>query len=527
MSSALLLALALQGRPEPPPALPSGVAKEFAKVVLSVEAKLVEGDVAGAREEAKALPVRAPRILWADDAALSPELRAEREKGFALIASRWAFVAKDFAPKTVTEKPDVTIAFASSLPDASDGLPAGSRVEYGPPYRATINATRGKPARPLRTDQLNAEFAYALGRYLGVPESPFATSAMRRDGRPDILTFMPAREETLLAARNLLLADRLRAAVAVGKPLGLTFPAMRLATPSFDLGTTPQGTPLTATLELENLGAGALEYRVTPDCSCFTPVSPGKVPPQGRAKIRLTMNTVEFVGRQDKRVLLETNDPERPVVEVPITFRSRPAYRLFRPGGDRVTAPEKGAATFDYFLFTPPGSDIHPTAVHWDGMPAHVTWEPWSGPLADPEMQEAALPRRGWRFHVNVPATLGAGRTNGTLTIDTDSPTFHTLLATLYVQKGIVADPVNLGDVTPGTSASLIVDRPNAPFKILGVDAGPLKATWTDRTGGWEYRIDLAYAGGAQEGDLQVKVRIRTDDPKQPYVETIARGFVR
>ena len=527
MSPAFLLVFALQGRPETPAMMPSGVGREFAKLALAVEAKLVEGDVEGARETAKALPVRTPRIAWADDATLPADLRAEREKGLALMARRWAYVAQDFAPKVVTDSPDVTIGFAPTLPDGPDGLPTGTRVEFGPPYRATINVTRGKPGKTLRTDQLNAELAYALGRYLGVPESPFPNTAMHRDGRPDILTFVPDREEVLLASRNLALADRLRAAVAAGKPLGLTMPVLRLTTPSFDLGTVDQGTPLTATLELENLGAGSLEYMVKPDCSCFSPVAPGRVPAQGRTKIPLKMNTDEFVGRQDKRVLLQTNDPERPVVEVPITFRSRPAYRLFRPGGDRVTLPEKGASTFDYFLFTPPGSKLHATAVHWDGMPAHVTWEPWTGPLADPEMQEGALPRQGWRFHVNVPANLEAGRTNGTLTIDTDSPTFHTLLATLYVQKGIVADPVNLGDVVPGTSASLIVDRPNAPFKILGVDAGLLKATWTDRTGGWEYRIDLEYPGGAQQGDLLVKVRIHTDDPKQPYIETLARGFVR
>ena len=527
MSSALLLAFVLQGRPEPPATLPSGADKRFATLALAVEAKLVDGDLEGAKEAAKALPVRTPRIVWADDDVLPADLRADREKGLTLIARKWALVAQDFAPKVVNDAPDVTIDFAPTLPDGPDGLPMETRVEFGPPYRATINVARGKPGKPLRKDQLNAEMAYVLGRYLGVPESPFANTAMHRDGRSDLLAFMPDREEALLASRNLALADRLRTAVAAGKPLGLTSPVLRLATPSFDLGTVDQGVPLTATLELENLGAGPMEYSVKPDCSCFTPVPPGRVPAQGRTKIPLLMNTQEFVGRQDKRVLLATNDPERPVIEVPITFRARPAYRLFRPGGDRVTAPEKGASTFDYFLFTPPGSTLHATAVHWDGMPAHVTWEPWSGPLADPEMEEGALERKGWRFHVTLPAGLAAGRTNGTLTIDTDSTTFHTLMASLYVQKGIVADPVNLGDVVPGTTASLIVDRPKAPFKILGVDAGLLKATWTNRTGGWEYRIDLEYTGGGQQGDLLVPVRIRTDDPKQPVVEALARGFVK
>ena len=85
-----------------------------------------------------------------------------------------------------------------------------------------------------------------------------------------------------------------------------------------------------------------------------------------------------------------------------------------------------------------------------------------------------------------------------------------------------------MGDLAPGAKASLVVDRPNAPFRILSVDAGPfLKARAVDRRGGWEYRIDLTYAGGAQQGDFMAAVRIRTDDPKQKVVDAIVRGYVK
>lgn len=526
MTLAFVLSLAFLARQAPAPSLPAGVAPEFAKAALAVEARLVEGDVAGAREAAKALPVRSPRIVWADDALLPAELRASREKGLALIAKRWAYAAPNFAPKVASDSPDVTIGFAATLPDGPDGLPLETKVDFGPPYRTTINLTRGKPDVPIRPEDLNVEIAYSLGRYLGVPENPFPGSAMYRDGRSGLVPTLPAADEAALASRNLDFADRLRASVAAGKPLGLALPTVRLSKETLDLGTVDQGAPLRTTIEVENLGAGALDYAVKPDCSCFSPIPAGQVAPQGRGRFRLTINTEEYVGRQDKRVLFRSNDPTRPTIEIPVTFRTRPAYRLFRPGGDKVTVPAAGG-TYDYFLFTPPGSKLHVVSYDWNGMAAKVSWEPWSGPLADPEMHEGALPRTGWRFHVRVPAKLAEGRTLGTLTIETDSPVFHTLMATLYVQKGIVADDVNLGDIASGTQASLIVDRPNAPFKILGVDAGVLKATWTDRRGGWEYRIDLEYKGGAQKGDLLVPVRIRTNDPKQPVVEALARGFVK
>ncbi|RYD57807.1 MAG: DUF1573 domain-containing protein [Verrucomicrobiaceae bacterium] len=159
---------------------------------------------------------------------------------------------------------------------------------------------------------------------------------MHPDPRVDILTFMPRPEEARLASENLDIADRLRAAVQAGKPIGLSLPVIRLPKERLDLGTVDQGMPLRAEFEVENLGAGELRYTVTPDCSCFNPVPDGKVASQGRAKVRLGISTQEYVGQQNKMVLLRSNDPLQPSIEIPVTFRSRPAYRLFRPGGDKV-----------------------------------------------------------------------------------------------------------------------------------------------------------------------------------------------
>lgn len=522
------LAFALQAsQANASPTLPVGASAEFAAAVRAVEARLVDGDLAGAREAARALPVRTPHIAW-DDTGLPAGLRAVREPVLKSAAFYWSRVAKDFAPTEAGGAPDVTIGFAPVLPDGSEGLPLPATVAFGAPFRGTIGLTRGKPGIPLRTEELNQQVAFVLGRYLGVPELPvgFNGSAMRPDPRPNLRTFPPNAPEWRIAAQNLDFADRLRAAVAAGKPLGLAYPVARLAKTTLDLGDIEQGKPLRGAIEIENLGSGPLSYTVTRDCGCFSFIPPGTVPPQGRARIPITINTQEYYTRIDKALLLDSNDPDHPRIEVPVTFRVRPAYRLFRPGGDRVALPPQGG-TYDYFLITPPGSPIHPLSVAWNGFQAKVAWEPWSGPLADPEVGEGALPRTGWRFHVTVPKGLDAGRTNGSLTIETDSILFRTLTATLYVQKGIVADDVNLGDVLPGAKASFIVDRPNAPFKITGVDAGPLKAVAVPRRGGWEYRIDLEYPGGAPKGDLLVPVRIHTDDPKQPVVEATARGFVK
>lgn len=522
-----VIALALLARQDPPPTLPTGTSPAFAQAALVVEAKLQANDVAGAREAARALPLRTPRVK-VDDSGLTAALRAVWADTYARAVGSWSRSVPGFAPIATDESPDVVIRFQSVLPEGKDGLPSATVVEFGTPFQATIGLSRGKPAVPLRKEELGMEIAYALGRYLGVNEAPFPGGAMFRDPRPGLLTFWPQRADMAVAAANLDLADRLRAGIEAGKPIGLTVPSAKLDKAGLDLGTVRQGQPIYASISIENTGSGVLAYDLEPDCSCFAKPPPGRIKSGAKASIPVIVNTQESLGRQDKRLLLRTNDPQRPQIEIPVTFAARPAYRLFRPTGDHVTVPDEGG-TYDIFLFTEPGSPVHPISARWDGIDAKLDWAPWSGTLADPELGEGPLPRKGWRFRVRVSPKLIPGQSPGTLTVVTDSPMYRRLRYSLYAQKGIVNlnESVYFADMEPGARASMLITRPNVPFKILGVDAGPLKATWTATRGSWEYRVDLEYPGGAPKGDFQTTVKIRTDDPKQPVVEGLATGNVK
>lgn len=523
-------ALALLAQQGAAPTLPPGTSIAFAQTALAVEARLVAGDVPGARKVAQGLPVRTPRFVFVDD-ALPPDLKAARQAAVERVFATWGRGVPGFAPKESADAPDLKIDFAKVLPDGPGEIPLATEVVPGPPFRATIGLTRGKPGVPLRREEMTQEIAYAVGRYLGVNESPFPSSGMHRDARPNLISVMPQRLDAIVAAGNLELADQLRAGIEAGKPIGLTSPAISLDKSKLDLGSVLQGDPLRSFIEVRNTGLGPLSYDLVPDCSCFSKPPPGRVPPGGRARIPILVNTLESLGRQDKTLLLLTNDPARPSIQIPVTFHSRPAYRIFRPGGDRVVVPDAGGA-FDVFFFTDSSQPIHPVSASWKGIPAKIDWAPWSGSLADPEMGEDAIPRKGWRFRVRIsriPAGFSNGQTPGTLTLVTDSPIYRNVRYSLYAQSGILAEPndVYLSDMEAGTRATLRLSRPNGPFKILSVDAGPLKGTWRDIRGGWEYSVDLEYSGGAPKGDFLTPIKIRTDDPKQPLIEVLARGTVK
>lgn len=525
MTAAIVLALLTQG--EPSPTLPQGTSPEFAKAALAVESRLAAGDVAGAREAARTLPVRTPKLAWTNEDRLSPELRQALSAGLATAVAHWARGAAGFAPTVSTGGADLTIGFEPVLAEGPDGLPLATKIESNPPFRATIGLTRGKPGQALRAAELNAEIAYALGRYLGVPENPFPGSSMYRDARPNLLSFWPRREETIAAAKNLELAERLRAGIESGKPIGLKVPLLEIAKPSFDLGEAAQGQPLYGTFELKNNGEGPLDVVIKPDCNCFQVPLPTRIPAHGSTKLKFLADTSQYVGKQDKVLLLVSNDPLRPTLQVPVTFRSRPPFRLIRPGGDNFVVPATGGA-YDLYLF---GGDatLRPTAAKLEGVPGKVTIAPWSGPLADPDVQEGPLERKGWKLRIQVPANLPPGRSDGTVSISTASPKLRTLRYGFTAQKGIVPLPETtyFGDVAKGSRASFFVSRPNAPFKIVSIDAGPFKASWRDSKGGWEYVVELTYPGGAAKGEFLIPIRVRTDDPKQPLVEALVSGTIR
>ncbi|RYG22949.1 DUF1573 domain-containing protein [bacterium] len=525
MTAAIVLALLTQG--DPRPSLPSGTSAEFAQAALAVEARLAAGDVAGAREAARALPVRAPKVAWANEESVPAELRNTLKAGFTTAVGRWARGATGFAPTISTSGADLIIDFARVLEAGKDGLPLTTKAEGGVPFRAAIGLSRGKPEQPVTAAELNMEIAYTLGRYLGVPENPFPGSSMYRDARSGLASYWPLREEAIVAGKNLDLADKLRAGIETGRPIGLTSPLLELVKPSFDLGEAPQGGSLSGTIEVKNNGEGPLDLVVKPDCNCFRLPGPTQIPAHGSKQIRFLVDTTQYVGRQDKVLLLVSNDPLRPNIQIPVAFRSKPPFRLIRPGGDNFVVPSTGGS-YDLFLFGTEAT-LKPTSAKLEGVPGKVTIAPWTGPLADPDMQEGATPRKGWKLRIQIPPTLPAGRTDGIVSIGTTSPKLKGLRYGFTAQKGIVPLPEStyFGDVKVGSKASFFVSRPNAPFKILSVDAGPFRVTWRDSKGGWEYVIELTYPGGAAKGDFLIPVRVRTDDPKQPLVEALINGNIR
>ncbi len=530
MTAAIVFALLARQASAPHPAPPSitaGATPEFAKAALAVEADLVAGDIPAARRHLAALPSRTPKVAFTDQSLLPQHLR-DLTNSLNSATVSWSRYVKGFKTETTSSSPDLTIGFATVLPDGPGNLPVPTRIEDGLPFKATIGVNRGKPPQEISVPQMNTEVAYVLGRYLGIGDNPFPGTAMFRNPNPVAVSFWPSPFEARLAILNLNLVDQLRAGVEAGKPIGLTAASLELPKPTLEIGEVRQGDVVQAQIEIKNNGDGAMDFLIQPDCNCFQVPPPRILPGHQSTIVKIKVDTTAYMGHRDKVLLLLTNDPLKPRVQIPVSFFSRPAYRLYRPLGENFVVPAGGGG-YDVYLVNGPGETWHPKAAHLKDIEGKVTWAAWSGPLADPDLNEGALPRQGWRFRIQLPAGMPSGRVSGALQIETDSTRQGTIEYAFTAQKGIVAlgGTTYFPNVVKGAGTTFLISRPNQPFKIKSIDGGPFKATWHDNRGGWEYAVDLVYPGGSTPGDFLIPIRIHTDDPQQPLVEALVSGVIK
>jgi hypothetical protein len=498
------------------------------EVVTQVEEALSRKDFAAARDRVELLPKREFVIQW-DDSQVPSEERADFARMRDLAMQAWTRVY-GLKPK-VGPDGDLLIRFANRLPDGPQHIPSASSLDFGvhPRVTFTIGLKRGSDLDALTAPEEYVQVARAIGSYLGLSGDPLMGSAMWLDDEPGRRPYGPSENNFFLAQKILALADELKRDAQTGVSVAAGEPALSLTPSSISVGAVRQGEMASVELKLSNHGSAPLNYRVTPDCGCFSRIPDGSVPPGQTATLKTYINTTVWTGTQHKGLVLYSNDPQNPTIPIPVDFTSLPAYRLFRPEGDTVIVPKEGT-TVDVVLTLPKNSTLMPATYEIAGVPATVTMAPWSGVVADPDMGEGPTPRQGYLFKIKFPGQVPLGRIEAELTITTGDKTFAFLQYPMYLQKGIVAlpDNVSLGDMVRPVTASFRLSRHGKPFSVIGVATPPfLTAKVKPILGQTEYQVDVSYDGHAPPGDFTETIRVKTDDPKQPTIDVQFTGTVR
>ena len=106
-------------------------------------------------------------------------------------------------------------------------------------------------------------------------------------------------------------------------------PRIRVEPESFDFGKAQPGKTLRKDFTIRNFGDAELVIEgVSTTCGCTAALSAqSRVEPGGRTALRVTFETRSYSGKVERQVLVRSNDPKTPLVQVRVSATVEPATR--------------------------------------------------------------------------------------------------------------------------------------------------------------------------------------------------------
>ncbi|HLK16680.1 MAG TPA: hypothetical protein VKT78_17875 [Fimbriimonadaceae bacterium] len=517
------------------PALARGTNGDYQHAVLLVEQAMESGAFDKAAELVKLLPQRQPKIIW-DDSKVPAELRTavQRERDRAL--RDWASTM-GLSPTFVQPgaRADMKISFEPVLGKSADSIrplsvagffstdPKALRFDY------VIGLQRGAPLALSTIADIGNDLRYGIGLYLGLADSPFPSGCMYRDDKRTSPVGVGGLER-VTAQHNFALVDGLlnciglKQKVAGGLAIAFVDPLkLEAPSPGSDKPVL-QGTTIHFAIQVTNRGAAPMETQLIPGCSCFSTIETQTIPAGGTVLFPLDMNTDLYQAPLTKTVFLVTGDADRPVIGIPVHVNIKARYRFLLPEGNTILVGPSGGELTAYLAVE--GEPLHlagqPSVT---GVPGSVTYEPWSGSLPDPALNEASRPRNGYKLNIDVRPPFAPGITYISLNVPTTDSTFRTLTVQLLAQRGIVAFPESayFGHIPPRRrEMEIAVTRPRKPFHVTGLlvdDSKHLHVTQHVAEGKpWEHVLKIVFDGQVPPGQYSSTIRVQTDDPEQKVI---------
>ncbi len=288
-------------------------------------------------------------------------------------------------------------------------------------------------------------------------------------------------------------------------------PRMICETPEFDFGQAAGDAVIEHVFELRNTGDAQLLIKaIRPDCGCTSIKADNlEAPPGGIVQIHVRLSLKGLTGRVRKRLIVESNDPLKPLFTLTLTGTAVPGVEL-RP--ERISL---GAVTID-------SNDIIGVDINFrTNRPIHILYADVTSPFFSARIEK---PLPGFQHRVSVRAIppLQPGLIQTALVILTDHPEFPRLevpiigraVASLYVTpEEIVFEPSS----EKLEYARLLVVRSlsGSSFEITDVQTPQKNARARKQAiRGGAYRIDLRFQP-TLELDGQ-SLTIFTDCPKVP-----------
>ena len=311
-------------------------------------------------------------------------------------------------------------------------------------------------------------------------------------------------------------------------------PAIDVVEKIKDFGTVPKGDKIRATFDVRNTGKAPLEItQVRPTCGCTVASFDRTIPPGGTGKIAAEVDTTGFSGPISKAVLVFSNDPATPQVNLVIKADVRAFIEVLpRPLIIFRNVLQGEPASERLVLLSADGSDFKVESAEASGGTYQLVYKELGEKERIPDRKGSQ-----WELTVTVPANAPEGMLNQKIVVKTTAAKAPevTINVTGAVRPVVQVIPpqVNFGTVAgdalvgqnflvvnnrQGTELQLSevkVDNPNFATEVIPLQAGQ------------RYQVAVSMKAGVPKGAQKATVKISTSDPLRKLIEVPIQAVVQ
>jgi len=301
-----------------------------------------------------------------------------------------------------------------------------------------------------------------------------------------------------------------------------------------DFGTVAKGDKIRATFDVRNTGKAPLEItQVRPTCGCTVASFDRTIPPGGTGKIAAEVDTTGFSGPISKAVLVFSNDPATPQVNLVIKADVRAFIEVLpRPLIIFRNVLQGEPASERLVLLSADGSDFKVESAEASGGTYQLAYKE----LGE---KERVPDRKGsqWELTVTVPANAPEGMLNQKIVVKTTAAKAPevTINVTGAVRPVVQVIPpqVNFGtvagDALVGQNFLVVNNRQGVELQLseVKVDNPNFATEVIPLQAGQRYQVAVSMKAGVPKGAQKATVKISTSDPLRKLIEVPIQAVVQ
>ena len=301
-----------------------------------------------------------------------------------------------------------------------------------------------------------------------------------------------------------------------------------------DFGTVPKGDKIRATFDVRNTGKAPLEItQVRPTCGCTVASFDRTIPPGGTGKIAAEVDTTGFSGPISKAVLVFSNDPATPQVNLVIKADVRAFIEVLpRPLIIFRNVLQGEPASERLVLLSADGSDFKVESAEASGGTYQLVYKELGEKERIPDRKGSQ-----WELTVTVPANAPEGMLNQKIVVKTTAAKAPevTINVTGAVRPVVQVIPpqVNFGtvagDALVGQNFLVVNNRQGVELQLseVKVDNPNFATEVIPLQAGQRYQVAVSMKAGVPKGAQKATVKISTSDPLRKLIEVPIQAVVQ